>query len=195
MSSFVIFFVALGVFIYTLVYCLRDAEDLSNPNDSVSSTEASVIVYDEEDSVVVDDEEDSVVVEEEEDSSANPEEDASTEDEVTEEVEVSGVPESETSKVPYGESIDDYSEEEQELLFDEVGIDVFDSVLGTIRLEGDDIIKVEGTNKGLDSYVGPIEWSGNHEFSYGSGKSKVNGFYDFEEDSLVINGVYFQRRR
>ena len=184
-AASMIFIATLGIFIATLVHCLGYAVGVLESGDSVSGSsistmEAEVVEYPE--------------VEEEasEKSTKEMNEEGASE---SDEVEVSEVPESDTSEVPYGESIDDYSEEEQELLLNAVGIDVFDSILGTIRLEGDDIIRVESTSESLESYVGPIEWFGDNEFTYGSGEGKVKGFYDPEEDSMVINNTYFRRRR
>ena len=184
-AASMIFIATLGIFIATLVHCLGYVEGVPESGDSVSGSsistmEAEVVEYPE--------------VEEEasEKSTEEMNEEGASE---SDEVEVSEVPESDTSEVPYGESIDDYSKEEQELLLNAVGIDVFDSILGTIRLEGDDIIRVESTSESLASYVGPIEWFGDNEFTYGSGEGKVKGFYDPEEDSMVINNTYFRRRR
>ena len=189
-AASMIFYATLGIFIATLVHCLEYVEGVPESGDSVSGSsistmEAEVVEYESETKDV-----------NEEGASENTEEEIVKSDgEVTGEVEGSEVPESDTSAVPYGESIDDYSEEEQELLLNAVGIDVFDSILGTIRLEGDDIIRVESTSESLASYVGPIEWFGDNEFTYGSGEGKVKGFYDPEEDSMVINNTYFRRRR
>ena len=182
--ALMIFLATLGIFITTLVHCLRYVEGVPESGDSISGSsistmEAEVVEHPNEEGAS-------------EKSTEEMNEEGASE---SEEVEVSEVPESETSEVPYGESIDDYSEEEQELLLNAVGIDVFDSILGTIRLEGDDIIRVESTSESLASYVGPIEWFGDNEFTYGSGEGKVNGFYDLEEDSMVINNTYFRRRR